>query len=190
MTFESSMARVIGVEGSRYGRWHVVTALTPIRWRAWAAWLRLVFWFGSQTTVLVGPILKMRVIALGRWTLLERMGRPPAMVFETNWAGSSASYIPDLAMTMAFQWRAIWGGTAGFPGPLPVTGLLAFIARHDCGADHFHTGYADGTTTEIVAGALELDRRLGRFIAETDGLGPLDFARRWDGFLVEVQERL
>ncbi len=176
--------------GSRYGRWQVVTALTPLRSRAWVPWLRLVFAFGSKSSLLVHPIIKMRVIAFARWTLVGRPHKPPALVFETNWSGSSASYIPDLAVTMAFQWKAIWSGAVGFPGPLPVGGLLAFVHEHDRGADHFHTGYDEVTTSDIVVNAINLDRRLERFMAETDGVSPLDFAERWDRFLVDVQERL
>ncbi len=182
--------KVTAVEGSGYGRWQVVTALTPLRRRAWVRWLRVVFAFGSRTTILIRPLIKLRVIAFARWTLIERPRRPPALVFETNWSGAPASYIPDFAMIMPWQWRAIWGGAIGFPGPLPATGLLDFVAEHDQRADHFHTGYVDGTTTEIVVGALELDRRLERFVRDTDGLGPLDFAARWDRFLFDVQDRL
>jgi hypothetical protein len=166
----------------------VVTTLTPVRWRAWIAWLRIVFAFGSRTNILVGALIKLRVIALGRWTLLARPHNPPALVFETVWTGNPESYIPDFAMVMPFQWRAIWAGTDRFPGPLPAEGLLAFVREHDFGADFAYTGYTKGATTEIVVRALELDRRLERFIRDTDGLAPLDFAERWDRFLVDAQE--
>lgn len=172
------------------GRWHAVTALTPVSSRAWAMWLRMVFAFGSRTNLLVAALIKMRVIAFGRWTLLDRPGQPPALVFETNWSGDPESYIPDFAMIMPWQWRAIWGGTAGFPGPLPATGLLAFVAENDCKADHFHTGYLDGATTGIVVSALEVDRRVEAFMRDTAGLAPLDFAERWDEFLAGIQENL
>lgn len=191
MTGATGEDKVTGVEGSDSRTWQVVTALTPLRWHGWATWLGLVFAFGSRTSILVRPIIRMRVIALARWTLLPRPGgRPQAMVFETNWAGFGASYIPDLAMTMAFQWRAIWTGTVGFPGPLPVTGLLKFVSEHDCGADHVHTDYVDGATTEIIVSALDVDRRLDRLLGDTEGVGPLEFAERWERFLVDVQERL
>jgi hypothetical protein len=133
-------------------------------------------------------LIKLRVIALGRWTLLARAHKPPALVFETVWTGNPESYIPDFAMVMPFQWRGIWAGAEGFPGPLPAEGLLGFVREHDWGADHFHSDYTNGATTEIVVRALELDRRLERFIDDTDGLSPLDFAARWDGFLVDAQE--
>jgi hypothetical protein len=190
MTPACATDKVTFVNRSRYGNWQVVTALTPLRWRWWARWLHLVFAFGSRTNILVGALIKMRVIALGRWTLIDQAGRPPALVFETNWAGFTASYIPDFAMIMPVQWIGIWGATKDFPGPLPATRLLEFVDSHNHLADHFHTGYRDGTTTESVVRALELDRRLERFLTATDGLPPLAFAKRWDRFLVDVQELL
>jgi hypothetical protein len=190
VTGSAGMDKVTDVEGSGSGRWQVVTALTPLRCRAWVRWLTVVFAFGNRSTLLVRPLIRMRVIAFARWTLIDRPRRPPALVFETNWSGATASYIPDFAMIMPWQWRGIWAGACDFPGPLPATGLLEFVAAHDSGADHFHTGYLDGTTTEIVVGALELDRRIDRFLDDTDGLGPLDFADRWERFLFDVQDRL
>jgi hypothetical protein len=170
-------------------RWDAVTALTPLR-RGWAPWLRIVFAIGSSTTLLVRPLLQMRVIAFGRWTLLRREERPPALLFETNWSGVWESYIDDLARIMPMQWRSIWGGAEGFPGPKPVTGLLRFIGEHDHGADHFYSGYRTGATTHAVAGALALRPRLERFVRDVDGAGPDEFARLWERFLADVQENL
>src|SRR5215207_6921100 len=141
------------------GRWGAVTALTPLH-RGWTLWLRIVFAIGSSTALLVRPLLQMRVIALGRWTLLRREERPPALLFETNWSGAWESYIDDFARVMPMQWRSIWAGAERFPGPKPVTGLLRYIAAHDHGADHLYSGYREGATTHTVASALALRPRL------------------------------
>lgn len=175
------------MERRLFGRWGAVTALTPLR-RGWTLWLRLVFLFGSLTNVAARPILRSRVIALGRWTLLPRIGRPPAMVFETNWSGAQENYIADLARIMPWQWRFIWSGAERFPGPLPATDLLNWVDIYDKGADHFYTGYRDDATTQNVIRALELRPRLARFIRDVDGLGPDEFARRWRRFTTEVQD--
>ena len=171
------------------GPWAAVTALTPLR-RGWRLWLRIVFAIGSSTSLFVRPLLQMRVIAFGRWTLLRRDERPPALLFETNWTGAWESYIDDFARIMPMQWRSIWGGAEGFPGPKPVTDLLAYIGQHDHGADHLYCGYRDGATTQTVAGALALRTRLERFVRDVDGAEPDEFARRWEGFLTDVQGQL
>jgi hypothetical protein len=170
-------------------RWDAVTALTPLR-RGWAPWLRVVFAIGSSTNLLARPLIQMRVIALGRWTLLRREERPPALLFETNWSGAWESYIDDFARIMPTQWRGIWSGAEGFPGPKPVTDLLRYIGEHDHGADHFYSGYRKGATTHTVAGALALRARLERFVRDVDGAGPDEFARLWGRFLEDVQENL
>lgn len=170
-------------------RWGAVTALTPLR-RGWAPWLRIVFTVGRSTNLFVRPLLRLRVIALGRWTLLGRDERPPALLFETNWSGAWESYIDDFARIMPMQWRAIWTGAEGYPGPLPVTGLLRYIDEHDHGADHFYSGYREDATTQTVASALALRERLERFVREVDGVEPDEFARRWIRFLADVQDNL
>ena len=171
------------------GRWGAVTALTPLH-RGWALWLWLVFALGSRTNILVRPLLKMRVIAFGRWTLLPREEHPPALLFETNWTGAWESYIDDFARIMPMQWSAVWGGAEEFPGPRPVTDLLSYIKERDHGADHFYTGYREGATTHTVANALALQPRLERFLHEVDGAEPDEFARRWEDFLTDVQGQL
>jgi hypothetical protein len=170
-------------------RWGAVTALTPLR-RGWTPWLRIVFALGSMTNVLVRPLLQMRVIALGRWTLLRRDERPPALLFETAWCGAWESYIDDFARIMPMQWRSVWGGAEDFPGPKPVTELLRYIGKHDHGADHFYNGYREGATTHTVAHSLALQPRFERFLRDVDGAEPDEFARRWEGFLADVQAQL
>ena len=175
------------MEHPRFGRWGAVTALTPVR-RGWTPWLRLVFLFGSLTNVAARPLLKTRVIALGRWTLLPRSGRPPSMVFETNWSGAWENYIADFGRTMPWQWRSIWGGTERFPGPLPTTDLLSWVDTIDNGVDHFYSGYREGATTQGIARALALRPHFERFSREVDGVGPDEFARRWRRFVTSIQE--
>jgi hypothetical protein len=171
------------------GPWDAVTALTPLR-RGWRPWLRIVFAIGSWTNFFVRPLLQMRVIALGRWTLLPREERPPALLFETNWTGAWESYIDDFARIMPMQWRSIWTGAKGFPGPKPVGGLLRYIDAHDHGADHLYVGYREEATTQAVAGALALAPRFERFVRDVDGAEPDEFAQRWERFLADVQREL
>jgi hypothetical protein len=166
-----------------------VTALTPLR-RGWTPWLRVVFAVGSRTNLFVHALIEMKVIALGRWTLLPRQERPGALLFETNWSGASENYIDDFARVMPMQWRAIWTAAEGFPGPKPVTDLLRYIDAHDHGADHFYCGYRDGATTQTVAAALAVRSRLERLVRDVHGVAPDEFARRWQRFLTDVQHDL
>ena len=174
---------------SSFERWGAVTTVSTIkRWRT--PLLKLVFWFGRQTDIAIGPLKAMQVIALARWTLLPDARAPRYLLFETNWSGADATYIPDFALLMRPQWQAIWGNTKGFPGSFPTTRLLAFIATVDWGADHFWSDYDDGSTTRVVASALALEPKLEQFARDTKGLPADEFAARWARFATDVQQLL
>lgn len=183
------MAPARSESASSYQRWGAVTTVSTIK-RGHAPLLRLVFWFGRHSDAAIGRLKAMQVIALARWTLLPNTRAPRYLVFETNWSGAAATYIPDFALLMAPQWRAIWGNTKGFPGPLPTTRLLAFIAGVDWGADHFWSDYDDGATTRVVKSALALERELTQFARDTSGLAADEFAVRWAAFATNVQQLL
>ena len=184
------MLPVRSIESSRDRRWAAVTTVSRVKW--WRApILKLVLWFGRNShNVMIGRLLEMRVIALGRWTLLPSPRRPCRLMFETSWSGADPNYIPDLAVLMPFQWRSIWGNTKGFPGPLPTTRLLEHIATVDWGTDHFWSDYRPEASTQVVLAALELRGRVESFLGEARDLPPDRFARSWRRFATDVQQLL
>ena len=140
--------------------------------------------------IVSAPLVRMRVIALGRWTLLPSRERPRYLMFETNWSGTPQSYIPDFAMVMPSQWRFIWNNTSRFPGPLPTTRLLEHIDTVDWGTDHYWSDYREDSTTQTVKRALELQDKLERFIDRTRGSSPSEFATEWARFSTDAQALL
>ena len=69
-----------------YRRWGAVTAVTKLK-RCQRLRLMAIFTFGNTTNILIRPLLKMKVIALARWTLWPDARRPTYLLFETNWSG-------------------------------------------------------------------------------------------------------
>jgi hypothetical protein len=168
-----------------YRRWGAVTAVTKLkRWQR----LRLlaIFAFGNTTDVLVRPLLEMKVIALARWTLWPNARHPTYLLFETNWSGSDQTYIPDFGRIMPLQWRGIWGATTKFRGAIPTTGLMEWVDEIDAGVGHFWTDYDSGSSTKVIAQALELESQVARFMAGTEGASATELHRRWRDLLLEV----
>lgn len=168
-----------------YRRWGAVTAVTKLK-RGQRLRLMAIFTFGNTTNILIRPLLKMKVIALARWTLWPDARRPTYLLFETNWSGADQTYIPDFGRIMPLQWRGIWGATTRFPGPIPTTGLVAFVDVIDAGVGHFWTDYDLGSSTEVVASALELEPLVTRFVADTEGASATEFDRRWRDLVLAV----
>ncbi len=169
-----------------YRRWGAVTAVTKLK-RCQRLRLLAVFAFGNATTILIRPLLQMKVIALARWTLWPDARHPTYLLFETNWSGSDQTYIPDFGRIMPRQWRAIWGATTEFPGALPTSGLDAWVDVIDAGVDHFWTDYETGASTHVIAQALELEPYVSRFVADTQGASATEFDQRWRDLLLAVQ---
>jgi hypothetical protein len=175
-----------------------VTAVTPMRIPLWWAWLRVLFWFAPRFAPwLVRPLGRLQIIHAGRWSIVRRVPsaehpggweplRPPAMVFETNFDGQWRPYIEAFARVMPLQWRGIWTGTKDFPGPLPASGLLAWIETIDVRPAHYYSVHAQSSLT-ANASALELEPKLERFLAEVDGLGEDELAWRWQRFVADMQ---
>jgi hypothetical protein len=172
-----------------YRRWGAVTAVTRLR-RHQALRLRLVFAFGNATTIAIRPLLAMRVIALGRWTLWPDAHRPSYLLFETNWSGSDQTYIPDFGRIMRLQWRSIWGASDTFPGAVPTTHLDQWVDRIDAGVGHYWTDYQDGATTQVVADALDLVPDVERFVKISAGTSATEFRHRWEDLIVRVHRLL
>lgn len=174
-----------------YRRWGAVTAVTRLKPGDWQRLrLRAIFAFGSRTTILIRPLLKMKVIALARWTLWPDAQRPTHLIFETNWSGSDQTYIPDFGRIMPLQWRGIWGATTTFPGAQPTTGLDAWVDAIDAGVGHYWTDYEPGASTQVILQALELEPQVRGFLTATEGASATEFHRRFQDLVLKVHRLL
>jgi hypothetical protein len=172
-----------------YRRWGAVTAVTELR-RRQRLRLLAIFAVGNATDILIRPLLKMKVIALARWTLWPSARRPRYLLFETNWSGADQTYIPDFGRIMPLQWRGIWGATTEFPGAMPTTGLDAWVDVIDAGVGHFWTDYEVGASTQVIAQALELEPQVRRFATGIEGASATEFDRRWRDLVLKVHRLL
>jgi hypothetical protein len=161
-----------------YRGWGAVTAVTKLK-RRQRVRLLAIFAFGNRTNILIRRLLKMKVIALARWTLWPDGRHPTHLLFETNWSGADQTYIPDFGRLMPLQWRGIWGATTQFPGAIPTTGLMAWVDAIDAGVGHFWTDYAPGASTQVITQAVQLESLVRRFVTDTEGVSGMEFDRRW-----------
>jgi hypothetical protein len=168
-----------------YRQWGAVTAVTELK-RGQRLRLLAIFAFGNTSKLLIRPLLKMKVIALARWTLWPDARDPTYLLFETNWSGSDQTYIPDFGRIMPLQWRGIWGATTKFRGAIPTTRLVEWVDEIDYGVGHFWTDYASGASTQVIAQALELEPQVSRFVSDTQGVSATEFDRRWRDLVLAV----
>ena len=174
-----------------YRWWGAVTAVTELGPLRRLAQLRLcaVFAVGNATTLAIRPLLKMKVIALARWTLWPSVRDPRYLLFETNWSGSDQTYIPDFGRIMPIQWASIWGATTIFPGAIPTTGLVRWVDEIDFGVGHFWTDYELGASTQVIEQALALQAQVRDFLDDTRGVSAAEFDLRWRDLMVGVHRQ-
>ena len=190
------------LSGNECGKAQALTTLSPVT-PAWALWLRAYFrvrqalpWLGG---LLAAPLERLSFIHFGRWTLVrEPAPNPPAprerwrhsyLLFESNFNGRWDEYIDAFSYVLGRRMSMIWGGAHGFPGPRPAEPFKRYIRDNELAAVHFYSAYPEATATTVRA-ALELDRRLDRFLEETAGVDAHEFGRRFRRFATEVQRLL
>ncbi len=176
-----------------------MTAVSPLRWPLWWAWLRALFWFAPRyAPFLVEPLRKLAFIHVGQWSVVrhlpsrDRPGRrerlrPGFLVFQTNYDGAWRPYIEAFARVMWHDWLGIWSGTRHFPGPLPASNLLAHIEEIDKRPAYYYSAHEQESLRSIVA-ALEVDAALDALIAQD--LPPELFAVAFGELVTRLQCRL
>jgi hypothetical protein len=163
-----------------------LTLITPIRPR-WRTWLQLLFWLATYLPLPRWTLLRLKLIHFAHWTVLR--GARPRLLFESNFNGTADGYVEAFSYVFPRGMKAIWGGSEGFPGPVPVKTLREWIDEGAHEASHYYCAYPQATTRQVLA-ALEVRRRLLEFDARTRGLEPARFADEYAALMSDLQDRV
>ena len=176
-----------------------MTVWSPVRW--WGVPLLRFGFFVIRHTGLTLPLLrKLSFIDYARWTLVKefpRVGEPQGkdprrrhhMMFESNFNGTWDQYIDAFAQVMPLRFRAFWGSSINFPGPLPTGPFRAWVDRHHFEVQYFDSA-VDGATATMVTSALDLEEKLRAFARDSQGLDAETFQQRYQQLLCEVETHL
>ncbi len=189
--------------GNVHGVARALTAIGPLVSgpRYWK--LRIGFWarrhIAPYRNSRARALRRLSFIHFARWVLIpdlpeadgtsRRPLRPIYMYFESNFNGPFEEYIDAFSDVLTGPMKVIFGAVHNFPGPQPSGPFKAFIRRHDYAAEHFYSAYPKATATD-VGRALTVAEELERLQLDTAGCTPDEFARRWRGFLADVEGRL
>jgi hypothetical protein len=135
-------------------------------------------------------------VHFARWALIKELPapdgrsrrplRPVYLYFESNFNGGFEEYIDAFAYVLTKRMQELFGAAYNFPGPTPAEPFKAYIRRHDYEAEHFYSAYPRTSATD-VARALKVARAFEEFRRDAHGSTDEEFARRWRGFLTEVE---
>jgi hypothetical protein len=142
---------------------------------------------------------RLSFVHFARWVLImdlpapdgtcRRRLRPVYMYFESNFNGGFEEYIDAFSYVLTPRMQELFGAAYNFPGPKPAEPFKAFIRRHDYEAEHFYSAYPQTTATD-VGRALTVAEAFARLQSDTEGCAPEEFAKRWRGFLTDVEGAL
>ena len=188
--------------GNVHGVARALTAIGPLApgRRYWK--LLLGFWLrrhvGLYRKQRARGLRRLSFIHFARWVLIRdlpdadgtsrRPLRPVYMYFESNFNGPFEEYIDAFADVLTGPDEATSSApSTTSPGPQPAGPFKAFIRRHDYAAEHFYSAYPETTATD-AGRALKVAEEFERLRRDAaTGCTPEEFARRWRGFLTEVE---
>jgi hypothetical protein len=185
--------------GNVHGRMTALTLFTPIR-RQWLPVLRTAMWLGKWAPFAQRHILQFNFIHFVRWIVIRDFpyNGPPQerealnyayLFFESNFDGPWEDYIDAFAYCIPKDIRFVWGRGVNFPGPPPAEPLKRWIAANSMEGGTYYSAYPHAST-RMVKGALAVREGFRRLVAESAGLAPEEFERRYELFLADVQEHL
>ena len=188
-----------------------MTVISPIR-PGWTPYARLVLELLPRTPWGTGSELQeLRFIQSARWALLTGLPdgyggtvatRYDYLLFESNFNGTTPSYLQAFADVLPRRMRAIWNSSFGFPDlpgspprptyrklrdPIPGRAFVRYVDSASLRADHFHSAYPDASNTEVLAG-LEASRQLARLRAYAAAGDPSSFRTAFADALHRLQQ--
>jgi hypothetical protein len=145
------------------------------------------------------PLRKLSFIQFARWAIVRRWptdrstrrdhAAPRALLFLTNFDGSSIQYIEAFVRVVPWRIRALYAGAKGFSGARRFGPVERYIYDHSHPVDHFWMAHPEATTT-MVRQALELKTAYDAFEPRVAGADAESFGRDGRRFLTEVQDLL
>jgi hypothetical protein len=175
-----------------------LTTFTPLAW--WGFYLPALLRFVQATGATLAPLEQLSFINAAQWSIVARFppngppqgpdpARWPQMIFESNFNGTWEQYIDAFAEVMTLNFKAFWGPSPKFPGPMPTGPFKAWIRAHETEATHYYCAYPSATATTITS-ALALEEALSRFARDSAGMDAASFQDAYNHLLTEVQRDL
>jgi hypothetical protein len=168
------------VPASGDSRASALNLLTSISLRG-RIWLKFLFFAATVLPLPRLTVLRLRLIHYARWTVLGR-----TLLFESNFNGTPDAYVEAFSYVFPKGMELIWGSSRGFPGPVPVETLRAWIATGTIDTSHYYCAYPEASTKEILAG-LEVRRRLREFNEQTKDVDAPRFAEAYEALMSDLQ---
>lgn len=147
-------------------------------------WLKFLFFAATVLPLPRLTVLRLRLIHYARWTVLGR-----TLFFESNFNGTPDAYVEAFSYVFPTGLKLIWGSSRGFPGPVPVETLRAWIDTGVIESSHYYCAYPEASTKEILAG-LEVGRQLREFNEKTRGMDAPRFATEYEALVSDLQLRI
>jgi hypothetical protein len=111
------------------------------------------------------------------------------MFFLTNFNGSWAQYVDSFHMAIPDGLDRIWKWCISYPKSIPLKPFHRYILHNQIHTDHYYNAYPLASANDVCA-AVNLQKRLTKFIRESKTLDDEAFQKAYYRFLFESQNDL
>jgi hypothetical protein len=128
------------------------------------------------------PLARLGTTHFARWLVIDDLvyqGPPQVrdelkssyLLFVSNFDGSLASYLADLARLMPKEADAVWGHCVGYPGVADPSGFAAYVSHNQIATTFFVSAYPTATVA-AVRESLRLREEITEFALAAQGMAP------------------
>ena len=185
------------------GKATAITTISPMRW--WKSYIlrflfRMITW--GFFAKIQKRLLRLSFIHFAHWAIISRNQFPHLsddqphdrphydyLFFVSNFNGSWDQYIDAFSEVVPTGLDNIWRWSEKFPGAVPEDKFFEYIRHNQFATSYYYNATPASSATEIAT-ALNLVDELYGFAHETKDMSPEQFAKKYEAFLIKVQNDL
>ena len=185
------------------GKSYAMNVMTPIKW--YMAWInKFLFWIGGTRCFQpkLSGLVTLSLIHYARWVILKPGNFPrldPSQpkedltysyeFFFSNFNGSWAQYIDSFSSAIPGGLDLFWYRNVKYPNSVPFEPFHEYITYNQIWTSHYYNAYPMAASNDVKS-AQTVKAKLIDFTANSNGVSPAEFQRKYNRLLLDLQHHL
>lgn len=185
------------------GKSYAMNVITPIKW--YLVWInKFLFWIGGTRYFQpkLSGLMTLSLIHYARWVILKPGNFPrldPSQpkedltysyeFFFSNFNGSWAQYIDSFSSAIPGGLDLFWYRNVKYPNSVPFEPFHDYITYNQIWTSHYYNAYPMAASNDVKS-AQTVKVKLIDFTANSNGVSPEEFQRKYNRLLLDLQHHL